>query len=326
MSNSNWVALFPGQGSQTLGMAKELASEFPVAREVFEEGSDALRLDLKKLCWESDDATLTQTENTQPALLTASTAVFRVLKSELGFAPIGAAGHSLGEYSALVALGAIPYAKAVTWVRERGRAMQEAVPAGMGAMTAVMGLDDSTIETLCARASDEARKQTGQSSEIVTAANFNAPSQTVISGTVAAVTVAETLLKSGDIPGGKAIRLPVSAPFHSPLMKNASERMKSLFEKEAFTPAPLSAWIVPNRTARAHRESGVILKLLIDQIEGSVMWRQSLEAMSGAGHTQFVEVGPGKVVQGLIKRTLKDATSIGVSDVSSLKAFGEKLK
>ena len=329
---SKIVALFPGQGSQHVGMAKELLENFQVAREAFEEASDAAKLNIRKLCLDGPESDLTLTENTQPCLLTASVAAFRAVTREFGFAPTVVAGHSLGEYSALVAAGAIPLGTAAAWVRERGRAMQKAVPAGQGTMAAVLGMEDSQIAKLCVAATAAAieKRASGETQDmtveaIVEPANFNAPGQIVIAGSTDAVGEAIALIKSGgDFAGGKAIPLSVSAPFHCRLMKPARDRMAELFS-EAKKPDALSAAYVPNRTGRLTQEAGVIYELLVEQVDHPVLWNQSILGLLETDYLKFVEFGPGKVLAGLMKRISqkagKTAQTANVSDVATLKAF-----
>jgi len=304
------IALFPGQGSQHVGMGKDLFQNFQVARETFEEASDAIKIDLKKLCFDGPESDLTLTENTQPCLVTAAVTAFRVAQKETGFTPKAVAGHSLGEYSALVAAGSITLATAVRWVRERGIAMQKAVPAGEGKMAALLGMEDAAVQTLCEQASREAKaKRSSESSDLtvealVEPANFNAPGQIVIAGSADGVDTALALIASGAYPGGKAIPLAVSAPFHCKLMAPARARMAELFSGASPSEKPKSLLCpyVPNRTARLSQEPGVVLELLIDQIDHPVLWKQSVETLLNADFTQAVEFGPGKVLQGLCKR------------------------
>lgn len=330
------VALFPGQGSQHVGMGKDLVENFKIAKETFEEASDAIGLHLTKLCFDGPESDLVLTENTQPALLTTSIAAFRVAEKEFGFEPALVAGHSLGEYSALVANGALPLPPAVRWVRERGAAMQKAVPAGQGGMAAVMGMEDAQIEKLCqaAMASATAKRASGEVKDmavdcVCSPANFNAPGQTVIAGSADAIAEAVALIKAGgDFSGGKAIPLAVSAPFHCALMAPARSRMADLFSSAPAKDQPkqLNAPYVPNRTARITSEPSVVFELLVDQVDHEVRWRQSVTAMLEQGFETYVEFGPGKVLQGLMKRIAgavgKPYTASGVNDVTSLQAFG----
>lgn len=329
------VALFPGQGSQFVGMAKELFDEFKVVKQTFEEASDASGLHIKKLCFEGPDTELTLTEHTQPCLLTASVATFRLAEKELGFTPVAVAGHSLGEYSALVATQAFPFSSAVKWVRARGAAMQRAVPAGQGSMAAIMGLDDDLIQALCQKSQTlaEEKRAAGEAPELtvdclVSPANFNAPGQTVIAGSSDAVAMAVTLVKTDDaFKGGKAIPLSVSAPFHCGLMKPARDQMAEIFSKveEKEKPTRLLYPYIPNRTAKLNQEPSSVFELLIDQVDHEVRWKQSVEAMIAKNWEWGCEFGPGKVLQGLAKRiaapTGKNFGSIGIQDVTSLKAF-----
>jgi len=334
------VAFFPGQGAQHVGMAKDLVENFKLAKEIFEEASDAVRFDLTKLCFDGPESELTLTENTQPALLTASVAAYRVAAKELGFAPTAVAGHSLGEYSALVAAESISLSTAVRWVRERGLAMQQAVPAGQGTMAALLGMDDDKVRALCLKATDSAltQRKTGKPEEItvdciVEPANFNAPGQVVIAGSVDAVQEAAALVKAGgEFAGGKVIPLQVSAPFHCRLMTAARDRMAELFKqsKSEDLPRMLACPYVPNRTARIIQEPGLVLELLIEQIDHPVLWRQSVVALAEANFTHAVEFGPGKVLTGLAKRITqpigKSFTMLNVGDSAQIKALETLLK
>lgn len=338
--SKGWIALFPGQGSQHVGMAKDFFESFKIVKETFEEASDACKLNLKKLCFDGPESDLTLTEFTQPALLTSSVAAFRVARSENGFSPAVVAGHSLGEYSALVAAGALPLGQAAAWVRERGAAMQRAVPAGQGTMAAIMGMDEASIDRLCKAASASAHQKRSQGENadytvdaIVQPANFNAPGQVVIAGSGDAVAEAVALIKGGgDFAGGKAIPLSVSAPFHCSLMAPARDRMAEVFgiSSAQAKPAPLSCPYVPNRTARKTSEPGVVLELLIEQIDHPVLWSQSIAGLIGEGYTQAVEFGPGKVLAGLAKRIAtplgKALPVAGVSDTASFKLFDAQFK
>lgn len=331
------AALFPGQGSQHVGMGKNLFENFKQARELFEEASDAIRMDLKTLCFEGPESDLTLTANTQPCLLLTSVAAFRVTEAETGFKPWVAAGHSLGEYSALVAAGAFPFASAVRWVHERGKAMQMAVPAGQGSMAALLNMDDEKVQALCQQASlaaVEKRKTLGPNSDltvepVVQAANLNSPGQVVIAGSVDAVQEAITILKThpDQYPRAKAIPLSVSAPFHSSLMRPARDRMAQIFSSasENEKPHSLQFSYVPNRTARLTSEPGVVFELLTDQVDHPVLWTQSIETLLHAGVTQAIEFGPGKVLQGLCKRIAsahhREWQLSGIADGDGLRGF-----
>lgn len=300
------LAWFPGQGSQHVGMAKDLLDQFKVAREVFEEASESSKKNLRKLCLDGPESDLAMTENTQPCLLAASVAAFRVAESEFGFKADLAAGHSLGEYSALVAIGSVSLSDATEWVVERGRAMQEAVPAGMGGMAAVLMLDDAKVSDLCTEASGRTKTKHGPQHS-VEPANYNAPGQVVVSGTTEALAELKTLMTEKSL--GRFTPLQVSAPFHSSLMKPARERMAALFSKLAAAQKPKHPTVayIPNRTARPTVEASLILDFLIEQIDHPVLWKQSVLAALEQGYQTAFEFGPGKVLQGLGKRISKDA-------------------
>lgn len=336
-----FVALFPGQGSQHVGMAKDLVQSFRVAAEVFEEASDAIHMDLKKLCFDGPESDLTLTQNTQPSLLAASVAAFRVAALELGFAPALVAGHSLGEYSALVAAEALDLSTAVQWVRIRGQAMQEAVPPGQGTMAAILGLEDDRVERLCllSTSTAQSKREKGEYADVTVdcaaePANFNAPGQVVIAGSTDAIQEALALVKAGgDFAGAKAIPLSVSAPFHCRLMTKARDRMAEVFSKASPAQKPRTPVCpyIPNRTARSTREAGVILELLVEQVDHPVLWKQSIAGLLEDGFQQAVEFGPGKVLSGLNKRISQGIgkqplNSYSVSDSASLKAFETVLK
>jgi len=332
-SDSLKVAVFPGQGAQFVGMGKSLLNDFRIARDTFEEASDAISLNLKKLCLDGPESDLTLTENTQPALLVTSVAAFRVAQAELGFQAHAVAGHSLGEYSALVAAEALSLSQATRWVRARGQAMQVAVPPGEGTMAAVLNLDEAGIRSLCAKATLQAESQrTPQSPSTVACtvepANFNAPGQIVVAGSTDAVEVLISLVKSDpEFKGAKALPLKVSAPFHCSLMRPAREKMAEIFEntKPNELPQQLRVPYFPNRTARLTHEAQVIFELFVEQIDHPVLWSQTVTTAIQQHHAnEFIEFGPGKVLQGLIKR-IAPADSLrvltGVSDTDSLRAF-----
>lgn len=292
MSKVAW--LFPGQGSQAVGMGVALAASEPAAKAVLEDADAALGFPLSKLMAEGPEETLKLTEHTQPAILTHSTMAVRAFAHRLP-RPDFAAGHSLGEYSALVAIGALGFRDAVTTVRERGRAMQEAVPVGVGAMAALLGMSLADVEASCA----EAAAATGK---VVVPANFNGPGQIVIAGHAEAVDAA---LEAARARGGrKAMKLPVSAPFHSPLMEPAKARMEPILRKLAFK-APLCP-LVNNVDAVAVSDPEALRDGLIRQIPGAVRWEATLSLLLDEGVTTFLELGPGKVLSGLVKRQAKE--------------------
>lgn len=284
--------LFPGQGSQHPGMGKALADTYPAARHVFEQADDALGFSLSKLCFEGSEEDLKRTEITQPAILTTSTAALAALKAEhpgLDFA--FAAGHSLGEWSALVAVGALEFTDAVRLVNTRGRLMQEAVPAGQGAMAAVMGLEADHIEAIC----NEAAAASG---EVVAPANFNSPEQTVISGTTAGVAAAQERLTAA---GAKRIaHLPVSAPFHCPLMAPAARGLADALAD--VTVYKLRAQVVTNVEAAPNLDPSRVKELLVEQVTHPVRWVEVVQRLVAEGCTEAWEVGPGKVLMALVRR------------------------
>jgi [acyl-carrier-protein] S-malonyltransferase len=292
MSKVAW--LFPGQGSQAVGMGVALAEAEPAARAVLQEADAALGFSLSKLMADGPEETLKLTEHTQPAILTHSTMVVRAWVNHLP-KPDFAAGHSLGEYSALVALGALSFQDAVRTVRERGRAMQAAVPVGVGAMAALLGMSLADVEASCA----EAAASTGK---VVVPANFNGPGQIVIAGHVEAV---EAAMEAAKARGGrKTLRLPVSAPFHSPLMEPARAHMEPLLRGLAFQ-APICP-LVNNVDALAETDPEALRDGLLRQIPGAVRWQATMEWLLDQGVTVFIELGPGKVLAGLVKRQAKE--------------------
>lgn len=299
--------VFPGQGSQSVGMMKELYDNFAVVRDIFGEADAALDFSLSKLCFAGPEEDLRLTFNTQPAILTASVAAAAVLK-ENGIEPELAAGHSLGEYSALVVAGALSFADAVRIVRLRGKFMQEAVPVGQGSMAAVMGMkNDADIVTVCERV----ERETGQA---VQAVNFNCPGQVVIAGAAAAVANAVEALKEAGAK--RVVMLPVSAPFHSSLMRPAAERLAQAFHEITFSDAQIP--VVANVTARPDVKSEDIKGLLIAQAASPVLWEQSVRYMLKDDVDVFVEVGPGKVLSGFNKKIAKDTETLNVEDLGSL--------
>ncbi len=298
--------VFPGQGSQTVGMCKAFYDEYAVARRVFEEADEALGFSITKMCFEGPESDLRLTYNTQPAILTASTACAAVLK-EKGIACDVAAGHSLGEYSALVNTGALAFADAVRIVRKRGQFMQDAVPVGEGSMAAVLGLESDKIVEICQAVEDEG-------GEAVQAVNFNCPGQVVIAGAVNAVNKAVEALKAAGAK--RAVLLPVSAPFHSSLMQPASERLA-----EVLAPIEIKDITIPvvaNVTAKEVTSGAEIKELLVKQAAMPVLWETSVRNMVADGVDTFVEVGPGKVLTGFTKKIAKGLPALNIEDPASL--------
>lgn len=297
--------IFPGQGSQYVGMGKVLHDNFRVAREIFQEADDTLHFSLSALCFGGPEETLKLTENTQPAILTLSISAWRVLHEETGMGPQLAAGHSLGEYSALVASGCLAFADAVRIVRLRGSFMQEAVPVGEGAMAAVLGMDPKEVEALCEEASE---------GEVLSPANFNCPGQIAIAGHAQAVQRAIAKVKER---GKKAILLPVSAPFHSPLMKPAGSRLEK--ELERISVNDLNVPVITNVEAEANTRKERVKSLLVTQVSSPVRWEESMRKMIGSGIERMIEIGPGKVLSGLMKRIDPKIDMANIEDIESLK-------
>lgn len=297
--------IFPGQGAQFPGMGKDLAENFTVAKRVFEEANEVLGFDLSELCFNGPEDDLKLTRNTQPAILTMSIAALRVVESETGLRPSLAAGHSLGEYSALVCSGAIDFAAAVKTVRLRGTFMQEAVPVGVGAMAAILSAEAEALFEICAEAAQ---------GEVVAPANYNSPGQIVIAGHATAVNRAIEIAKGKGYR--KAMLLPVSAPFHCSLMQPAADRLKVVLAELVYQKMLLP--VVSNVEALANDDSGRVQELLVTQVCAPVLWEQSVNAMIRSGVTRFVEIGPGKVLSGLVKRISKDVQLANVEDRNSL--------
>jgi [acyl-carrier-protein] S-malonyltransferase len=300
--------IFPGQGSQAPGMGRDLAERFAAAREVFEEADEALGFALSRLCFEGPAEELQLTENTQPAILATSVAALRAAEGEGLPRPDFVAGHSLGEYSALVAAGALGLRDAVRVVRERGRYMQEAVPVGAGAMAAVLGADLETVEAVCAEAAGEG--------EVCSPANVNSPGQIVIAGSAAAVGRAIPLLKERGAK--RVIALKVSAPFHCALMLPAQERLAADLGGVEFK--DLGVPLVTNVGAGLIRTGAEARDSLVRQVSSPVRWRESVELLTREGVDTFVEVGPGKVLTGLVRQTAPQARGMNVEDAAGLEA------
>ena len=303
---SKLAYIFPGQGSQSIGMGKDLFDNFTAARQVFEEADDALGFSLSEMCFSGDEADLQLTANTQPAILAASVAAFRAMESE-GFAkPDFVAGHSLGEYSALVAAGVLDFADAVRTVRKRGTYMQEAVPVGVGAMAAILGLDVETVEAGCAEAAQ---------GQVCSPANINSPSQVVIAGNAEAIDRACEILKE---KGAKrAIKLNVSAPFHCALMMPAQEKLAEDLKNLSY--GQFAFPIVHNVDAAENSNADAVCDKLTQQVSSPVRWLQSVENLIANGVDTFVEVGPGKVLSGLVRQINCDVRGFNIENTEGLR-------
>ncbi|RYY01975.1 MAG: [acyl-carrier-protein] S-malonyltransferase [Gammaproteobacteria bacterium] len=293
MTQQNLAFVFPGQGSQKIGMLADLAAQYPVVSETFSEASKVLGYDLWDLVQNGTQEDINLTERTQPLLLTASVAVWRVWQEKNGAQPALVSGHSLGEWSALVCAGVIEFADAVKLVQQRGKFMQEAVPAGQGGMAAIIGLDDAAIIEACKKA---------EQGEVVSAVNFNSPGQVVIAGSAAAVERASALCKEAGAK--RALPLPVSAPFHTSLMKPAADRLAEQVLATEFKAPQIP--VVHNVTAQTEVNPEKIKALMIEQIYSAVRWVECVNTISAAGINTTVECGPGKVLSGLNKRINAD--------------------
>ncbi|MEO8198146.1 MAG: ACP S-malonyltransferase [Thermoanaerobaculia bacterium] len=307
--------LFPGQGSQKIGMGRAWAENFSEARDAFAEASEALAFDVAALCWEGPESELQLTANTQPAILTASVAIARVLSTR-GFPPAAlaaVAGHSLGEYTALVAAAVLPLAEAARLVRRRGELMQEAVPVGVGAMAAILGLDSDAVRVLAADAA-----AAGAPGEVCSVANYNSPEQTVIAGHKAAVERAMVLAKERGAK--RALPLPVSAPFHCALMRPARAGLAPMLAATAFAAARMP--VVVNIDAQPESAGEALRDALERQIDGPVRWVESVRFMHDEmGVRRFVEVGPGNVLTGLVKRIVPGVETLSVAEPAALDAL-----
>ena len=299
--------VFPGQGSQQVGMGKALAAEYPVCRETFEQADDALGESLSRLCFEGPADALTLTANTQPAVLAVSVAVYRLLASR-GVRPTMLAGHSLGEYSAHVAAGTLSFADALRTVRRRGQYMQEAVPVGEGAMAAVLGLDADAVAQACADAAD---------GEVVSPANLNAPGQVVIAG--ARDAVARAGARARELGARRVLPLPVSAPFHCALMLPAQARLEP--ELRALVVSDPDVPVIANVDAEPKRDAAAAIDALVEQVSAPVRWEAVVRRLSASGASQYVEVGPGAVLTGLIRKIDRRAAATSVSDPEGVAAL-----
>ena len=304
--------VFPGQGSQSIGMLGELAGEYPSVRQTFEEASDALGLDLWNLVSEGPESDLNQTQNTQPALLAAGVSVWRVWEQQGIASPVMMAGHSLGEYSALVSAGAIEFADGIRLVAERGRLMQEAVPEGTGAMAAILGLEDQAVIDVCAASAAE---------QVVEAVNFNSPGQVVIAGHKEAVARAVEAAKAAG--ARRAVELPVSVPSHCDLMRPAAEKLA-----EELKNIPVTAPAIPvlhNVSVSAESDPDMIRKRLVEQLYSPVRWVETIQAMKQEGIGHIVEAGPGKVLTGLMRRIDRDLDASALFDPRGIAQLTETL-
>jgi [acyl-carrier-protein] S-malonyltransferase len=307
MNTQQLALVFPGQGSQKVGMLAELGAAFPSVKATFAEASAALGYDMWDLVQNGEQAQLNLTETTQPVLLTASVAVWRLWCEQGGLQPSLMAGHSLGEFSALVCAGAIDFADAVRLVRARGQYMQTAVPVGEGAMAAVLGLDDAQIIDICQQAS---------AAGVVEAVNFNSPGQVVIAGKVAGVEKAIELLKAAGAK--RALPLPVSAPFHTSLMRPAGEKLAEALATMSLQSPKIP--VVHNVHGKTESDPSAIKALLVEQIYSAVKWVSCVEAMAAAGITTTIEAGPGKVLSGLNKRIEKSLSCLNIESPETLAA------
>ncbi len=314
--------LFPGQGSQAVGMGKFLFDNFSEAKHIFEEASDAISFDIKKLCFESDDKTLALTENTQPALLTVSCATAAVIQKQFGVQVSITAGHSIGEYSSFVISGSLRFKDAVKAVRFRGQAMQNAVPVGLGGMTATLGLNEKQTEFLCQWAEENSRQKP------VNPANYNCDGQIVISGNLKALDWLKDNFKPeiflennlGEAKRCKLIPLQVSAPFHCSMMKPAEDKMRTFLNDIAFRDSSFS--IVQNFHAQPETESSVLKENLVRQVSAPVLWMQSMQKLKSLNHSTVIECGHGSVLKGLLKKIDGDFFKVySTSSLDDLKAL-----
>ena len=309
-----FACVFPGQGSQSIGMMAELAETYPVVTELFAKASEVLGYDLWKIVQEGPAEELNKTEVTQPAMLTAGVAVYEILKSKISEEPALYAGHSLGEYTALVCAGSLKFEDAVKLVSQRGKLMQEAVPAGVGAMAAILGLEDAVIKDICKTASDD--------NFAVQAVNFNSPGQVVIAGNKQAVEISMALAKEAGAK--RALKLPVSVPSHSNLMEGAAKQLAE-FIKAEIKVSKSTTPVIQNVSAKAYARPSDITKNLVKQLHNPVLWVDSVNNLIAEGIEATVECGPGKVLVGLNKRINKEVAHHTINDVASLDATVEAL-
>jgi [acyl-carrier-protein] S-malonyltransferase len=308
-----FAAIFPGQGSQSVGMLSELAQQYSLVQQTFAEASDALGFDLWDMVQNGPDTDLNSTHNTQPAMLSAGVAVWRIWNESGAPQPAAMAGHSLGEFTALVCSGAMDFSDAVKLVAERGRLMQEAVPEGQGAMAAILGLDDAVVISVCEKAAE---------GDVVQAVNFNSPGQVVIAGSAAAVDRA--IQVATDEGAKKAIKLPVSVPSHCDLMKPAAEKLaEKLTQIEIATP---SIPVIHNVDVTSHSDADAIRNSLSMQLYRPVRWVETVQKLAADGMSDMVEMGPGKVLMGLIRRIDRSVTCTPVQDPAGLDKALEKIK
>ncbi|MBC6904874.1 [acyl-carrier-protein] S-malonyltransferase [Saccharophagus sp. K07] len=311
-TNSQLAFVFPGQGSQQIGMLADIVEKWPASSATFAEASDALGYDLWKLIQSGTQEELNLTENSQPALLACSVAIWRIFCAETSVRPALLSGHSLGEWSALVAGGVLDFQDAIRLVRLRGRYMQEAVPVGVGSMAAIIGLADEEIERCCNEA---------QESQVVSAVNYNSPGQVVIAGHVDAVNRAIELCKAAGAK--RALPLPVSAPFHTSLMRPAAERLASHLAETTFNAPAIP--VVHNVTAKTEQDPAIIRNLMVEQIYSPVGWVACVNSLKASGVTSVVECGPGKVLSGLVKRIDKELSTDSTDSVDALTQVIQKL-
>jgi len=310
--NRTLALLFPGQGSQQVGMGKALVEQFPVAAAIFAEADAVLGMHLSELCFDGPEDELKLTINAQPAILTMSVAALRVLEQEVGVRPACVAGHSLGEYAALVAAGALTFADAVRITRERGKLMQDAVPVGVGAMAALFGLSLDEVQQVCAEAAQH---------EVVAPANLNGGGQIVIAGHTGAVRRAVARAKAHGAK--RAVELAVSAPFHCPLMTPAAEGLAHILESVPIY--PLQVGVIANVTAELNQDHRQIKDLLVQQVTAPVRWEESMQMVGALGGEVVIEVGPGKVLSGLLKRIASELLCASFGDPSMLADVREVL-